>query len=416
MSGARTGGGLRIPVSGARTGGRLRIPVSGARTGGRLRILVSGRIAATPHQGGATWAVLQYLLGLQELGHEVWFVEPVPERQTSPAGAGLARSANAAYARRVLSGAGVDRRWALLAEGTRQTVGLDYPALEAARWDVHVNLSGCLRNPTLTERIPVRIYLDVDPAFTQIWHAVDGLDLGLAGHTHFATVGCGIGTAACPVPAAGIDWYHTLPPVVLSHWTDGAAITRHAMTTVANWRSYGSVTFCGVVYGQRAHSFRAFFDLPGATRVALAAALAIDPGETADLAALARGGWELIDPATVAATPGAYRRFVRSSRGELSIAKSGYVASRSGWFSDRSACYLASGRPVVAQDTGFGARLPTGEGLLAFSTTGEAAEALDRVDADYPLHAAAARRIAVDELDSAAVLGDLLAHAGCDRG
>jgi hypothetical protein len=199
---------------------------------------------------------------------------------------------------------------------------------------------------------------------------------------------------------------------VLSHWTTGAEITRHAMTTVAHWRSYGSVEWDGTTYGQRAHSFREFFDLPGATPVALTPALGIDPGETDDLAALIRGGSALVDPATVAGTPSDYRDFVRSSRGELSIAKSGYVSSRSGWFSDRSACYLASGRPVVAQDTGIGRRLPTGEGLLTFTTCDEAVEALEKVDRDYARHAVAARRLAVDELDSAAVLGNLLQCAG----
>jgi hypothetical protein len=382
----------------------------------RLRILVSGRIASTPNQGGATWAVLQYLVGLRELGHDVWFVEAIPAAQVCPAGAGLAGSDNVAYAERVLSRLGFGGRWAAVAEGTTQAAGLDYRSLAAGRFDVHVNLSGCLREPELVAAIPVRIYVDLDPAFTQVWHGVDGHDLGLDGHTHFATVGSGIGTPACPVPTGGIGWYHTLPPVVLSRWTPAAGITRPAMTTVANWRSYGSTVFDGVSYGQRAHSFRAFLDLPRATHVALRPALAIDPGEVEDLAALARGGWSLVDPAAVAGSPEAYRDFVRSSRGELSIAKSGYVASRSGWFSDRSACYLASGRPVVAQDTGFGRRLPTGEGLLAFSTTAEAVDALERVDADYARHSAAARRIATDELDSAAVLGDLLHHAGVGNG
>jgi hypothetical protein len=377
-----------------------------------LRILVSGRIAATPHQGGATWAVLQYLLGLRELGHQVWFVEAIAAADIRPTGAELPCSVNAVYAEKVMSSFDLEDHWALVIDGTTRTAGLDYRTLAAARWDVHVNLSGVVRDPELTGGIPTRIYVDLDPAFTQVWHLTGDHDLGLAGHTHFATVGSGIDTPGCPVPAGRLSWHHTLPPIVLSYWTPDGKITRQAMTTVANWRSYGSVTCDGVTYGQRAHSFRAFFDLPGATRVALSPALAIDPGETDDLAALARHGWNLIDPASVSSTPYAYRDFVRSSRGELSIAKSGYVASRSGWFSDRSACYLASGRPVVAQDTGFGLRLPTGQGLLTFSTTAEAVEALERVDADYAFHAAAARRIAVDELDSAVVLGELLRAAG----
>lgn len=381
----------------------------------RLRILVSGRIAATPNQGGATWAVLQYLLGLRELGHDIWFAETIPAAQVCPEGAELTGSRNAAYAGRVLSRFGFAEQWTLVVEGTTQTAGRDYESFAATRFDVHVNMSGCLRDARLTAAIPVRIYIDLDPAFTQVWSLVDGHDVGLDAHTHFATVGSGIDTAACPVPTGGISWHHMLPPVVLSHWTSGAEITRYAMTTVANWRSYGSTDFDGVAYGQRAHSFRAFFDLPRATSVALSPALAIDPGETDDLAALARGGWSLFDPAAVAGTPDDYRDFVRASRGELSIAKSGYVDSRSGWFSDRSACYLASGRPVVAQDTGFGRRLPTGEGLLAFSTPAEAVEALEQVDADYVRHAAAARRIATEELDSGRVLADLLRHAGAGR-
>ena len=377
-----------------------------------LRILVSGRIAATPYQGGATWAVLQYLLGLRELGHDVWFVEPIPTAQLGPAGTRLACSRNTAYAVSVFSAIGFKDRWALLREGTTETVGLSYRSIAATAFDVHINVSGALRDPELTDRIPVRLYLDVDPAFTQVWHGIDGHDLGLSGHTHFATVGCGIGTPECPVPTDGIHWHHTLPPVVLSHWTPDAEITRPAMTTVANWRSYGSTELEGVAYGQRAHSFRAFFDLPRATRVALEPALAIDAGEVDDLAALARNGWTFLDPAAVAATPAFYRQVVRSSRGELSIAKSGYVLSRSGWFSDRSACYLASGRPVVAQDTGIGRAMPIGEGLITFSTPAEAVDALERVDADYERHAAAARRIATDELDSAVVLADLLRYAG----
>ena len=377
-----------------------------------LRILVSGRIAATPYQGGATWAVLQYLLGLRGIGHDVWFVEPVPAAQIVPSGAALACSVNARYALEVLSSFGLAGRCAVIAEGTTHAVGLDYQSLATTRFDVFVNLSGSLRDPELTDRIPVRIYVDLDPGFTQVWHGLDGHDLGLDGHTHFATVGCGVGTPDCPVPTGEIQWHHTVPPVVLSHWAPDATITRVAMTTVANWRSYGSTECDGVAYGQRAHSFRAFFDLPRRTAVALAPALAIDPGEIDDLAALAAGGWSLVDPSVVARTPRAYRRFVRSSRGELSIAKSGYVASRSGWFSDRSACYLASGRPVVAQDTGFGRCVPTGAGLLTFSTLDEAAEALARVDADYARHAAGARQIAIDTFESGRVLTDLLEHAG----
>jgi hypothetical protein len=275
-----------------------------------------------------------------------------------------------------------------------------------------LNLSGCLSEGELTAAIPVRAYLDLDPAFTQLWHHAESHDAGLEGHTHFVTVGWGIGEPDSPIPTSGISWHHLLPPVVLSRWTPDRPVAHDAMTTVGNWRSYGAVLYNGVHYGQRVHSFRQFFSLPGRTPVPLAPALAIHPSETADLAALRDHGWLVLDPRPISSSPAAYREFVRTSRGELSIAKSGYVESRSGWFSDRSACYLASGRPVVAQDTGFGRRLPTGRGLLSFTTTEEAAAALDRINAEYALHARAARRIAAAELDSAVVLGGLLDHLG----
>jgi hypothetical protein len=345
----------------------------------------------------------------------VWFVEELDASGLVPAASDLSTSVNAAYCECVLTAHDFGGRWSLIEAGCRASAGLEYASLRRTRWDVHVNLSGCLRDQELIEGIPVRIYVDLDPAFTQVWHNLDGHDLGMDGHTHFATVGWGVGTPACTVPTGTTTWHHILPPIVLDEWTTDAAPVIGAMTTVANWRSYGSVFWDGETLGQRAHSFRAFMGLPALTAVRLAPALAIDAAEVEDLAALRRSGWELLDPSNVASTPGDYRRFVRNSIGELSIAKSGYVRSRSGWFSDRSACYLAAGRPVVAQDTGFGVALPVGDGLLSFSTPEEAADALERVAADPAHHAAAARALAADFLDAHLVLDGLLASAGADR-
>jgi hypothetical protein len=188
---------------------------------------------------------------------------------------------------------------------------------------------------------------------------------------------------------------------------------RHdAYTSVGNWRSYGSIEHGGIHYGQRAHSLRGLIDLPGRVAARFQLALAIHPGEVADLDALQSNGWELLDPGALAGTPAAYAEFVRGSRAELCVAKGGYVESGSGWFSDRSACYLASGRPVVAQDTGFGRRLPTGEGLLAFVTAADAAAAVESVEADPGRHRAAARAIAEEHLDSRRVLSALLERLG----
>jgi hypothetical protein len=210
------------------------------------------------------------------------------------------------------------------------------------------------------------------------------------------------------IPGCDRDWLPTLPPVVLEQWPVADGLEHRAITTVGHWRSYGSIHHDGVQYGQKAHSLRPLIDLPSRTSTELALALAIHPDETADLAALRENDWNLLDPAEIAATPDDYRRFVQGSWAEFGLTKAGYVAADSGWFSDRSACYLASGRPVIAQDTGFGRRLPTGAGLLAFSTADDAVSAIEELQRDYEGHRIAAREIAATHLDSDRVLGSLV--------
>jgi hypothetical protein len=376
-----------------------------------LRILVSGMIAAVPHHGGATWAVLQYLLGFARLGHEVTFVE-----QLEPVGGALEPSPGAAYVRDVAQRFGLEHRWALLRAGTRETAGLPYERVrEAARdADLLINISGILTDEDLTTSVPVRVYLDLDPAFNQLWHA-SGIDMRFGGHTHFVTVGQAIGSPECPVPTSGLDWIGTVPPVVLEHWPhvrDGAGPGAGAFTTVGNWRGYGSVEHEGQHYGQKAHSMRALMSIPTRTDAILRPALDVHPGETPDLEALDRNGWQLLDPAAVAHDPDSYRGFVAGSLAEFGVAKSGYVLSRCGWFSDRSACYLASGRPVLAQDTSFPRFLPTGDGLLAFAGVDDAIAGIEEIRSDYERHAAAARALAEAHLDSDRVLTRLLDRVG----
>jgi hypothetical protein len=284
--------------------------------------------------------------------------------------------------------------------------------VEAARHsDLLINISGMLTGSTaspLFDVIPRRVDLDLDPAFNQLWQAVGGIDMRFEGHTHFVTVGSLLGTPGCTVPTCGRTWIPTLQPVVLSEWPATPGSAGAAWTTVGNWRGYGSVEVDGVRYGQRAHSFRRFMALPRRTRARLQPALAIHAGEAADLDALRAHDWNFVDPMTVARTPDAYRTFIQQSTGELGIAKSGYVASRCGWFSDRSVCYLASGRPVVAQETGFSDVLPTGDGLFAFTTEDEAVAALDRAMAGYDRHCRHARAIAEAHFSAERVLGALL--------
>jgi hypothetical protein len=382
-----------------------------AAGGERLRIVVSGMIAAVPYHGGATWAVLQYLLGFARLGHEVTFVEQI-DSGCEP----LERSAGALYIRDVAAQFGLDGRWALLDPATRETAGCSYESLRenAQAADVLINISGILSDEELVGPVPVRAYLDLDPAFNQLWHA-SGIDMRFDGHTHFVTVGQAIGSPECPVPTCGVDWIGTVPPVVLEHWPRVRAASgpgADAFTTVGNWRGYGSVEHDGRHYGQKAHSMRELMQIPQRTDAVLRLALDVHPDETPDIEALDRHGWQLLDPNAVASDPDAYRNFVSGSLAEFGVAKSGYVLSRCGWFSDRSACYLAAGRPVVAQDTAFPRYLPTGAGLLAFSDTDGAVAGIEAVRSDYDRHSRAARALAEEHLDSDVVLSRLLQRIG----
>ena len=369
-----------------------------------LRILLAGTFAGVPGQGGATWAVLQYALGFRRLGHDVLLVEPAP-----------ADPAVLRYFDRVVAGVGAGLAGrAALVHPDRTATGLPYAdvARFAAAADVVVNLAGVLDDPELIGPAARRLYVDLDPGFTQLWHA-EGIDMHLAGHDAFASVGASLGAAGCPVPTGGIEWIPTLPPVVLDAWPVTETPPVHGFTTVGHWRSYGSMTVGGGHYGQKAHALRALIDLPGrmpGTR--FEPALAIHPGDGRDRDALIAAGWRLLDPAVVAGDPGRYRRFVAGSTGEIGVAKSGYVTSAAGWFSDRSACYLACGRPVVAQDTGWTRHLPAGEGLLAFTDTDSAAAAVAEVLSDRRRHAKAARLVAEDLLDARVVLARLLDRAG----
>jgi hypothetical protein len=218
----------------------------------------------------------------------------------------------------------------------------------------------------------------------------------------------GLGRPGCSIPTCGVSWLTTLQPVVLEQWQADANTAYDALTTVANWRGYGSIEYQDTFYGQKAHSLRRFIDLPARTPEQFSLALAIHPDEKQDLLALQRNGWRLLDPTAVAATPSAYRNFVAGSKAEFGIAKSGYVTSRCGWFSDRSACYLAAGRPVIAQETGFSRFLPTGEGLFTFETTDDVLASLYDLNRDYARHTQAARAIASEYFDSDRVLRRLL--------
>ena len=310
-----------------------------------------------------------------------------------------------AYFGAIVSVFGLERRAALLEPGE--------PLPFEARPDILVNISGMLRGEAFDASIPIRVYLDLDPAFNQLWHAVQGIDVGLEGHTHYVTVGQAIGRPGCSVPTCGLDWVGTLPPVVLDHWPVAERIVHDALTTVGNWRGYGSIEHEGVHYGQKAHSLRRFIELPTLTDERFALALSIHPDETRDLDALTANRWQLLDPARWPELRPRTRKFVQGSKAEFAVAKSGYVESRCGWFSDRSACYLASGRPAIVQQTGF-ERVPPDRRRPVRVRDGRrtCSRRSSELRRDYGRHARAARAIAEEYLDSDRVLTRLLTAVG----
>jgi len=382
--------------------------------------LLAGPIANKPLNGGEAWVRLNWLLGLQRLGFDVCFVERLTAAASvDDAGAPCAPadSVNRRHLEAAMEEHGLGGRWALLGEDGESLAGLGTAEVESLAGEAELlfNHSGHLEGP-LGVAPRRRVYVDLDPAFTQTWSADPALAFSVAGHDHHVSVGLNVGRPDCPLPTGGLDWIPTLPPVALDQWPVAAApdagLSR--FTTVASWRSpSGQIAVAGHPAGGKHHEFRRLLELPGRVGGArFELALDIHPADAADREALLGAGWELVPPDRVAATPDAFADYVRGSAAELSAAQGAYVASRCGWFSDRTAAYLASGRPALVQDTGVGDALPVGTGLLTFSDLAGAEEGARRILAEPEGHAAAARQLACDHLDSDLVLGRLLERIG----
>jgi hypothetical protein len=365
--------------------------------------IVAGALANKPLNGGEAWVRLSWVLGLRRLGFDAWFVERLPS--ADPVGR--------RHFEAVVRDFGLEDRAALLGQGGEALVGIGETELAGIAADAEVlfNVSGHLDGGPVFAGPRCRVYVDLDPGFTQLWHADPSLSFEVGGHDRYVTVGLNVGSAGCPIPSGGIEWIPTLPPVLLDEWPatppPGAPLR---FTSVATWRSpYGQVRIGERLAGLKHHEFRRCMALPELVPEArFELALDIHEGDRADLGSLREHGWEIVSPAEVAATPQAFRAYLQDSGAEFSVAQGVYVEGATGWFSDRTAHYLAGGRPALVQDTGFGRSLDLGQGLLAFSSLDEAASAAREVVAEYPARAAAARGFAERHLDSGRVLGELL--------
>jgi hypothetical protein len=313
------------------------------------------------------------------------------------------------WLRSTMAAQGLEDDWCLLLEDGAgdSAAGLSRPqALERVRRaTVLVDVMGFLADEEMLAAAARRVFLDIDPGFPQMWQQL-GLHRSFGDHDAYATVGLRVGLEGSSVPTCGVEWVRTPQPVVLDQWP--AKPGGRAYTSVATWRGpFEPIDFEGQRYGLRAHQMRAFAGLPGATGVEMELALDIDDADAADAERLREGGWRLVSPER-AATTADYRDYVQTSRAEVGIAKDMYVRSRGGWLSDRSLCYLASGKPVIAQATGFEREVETGAGLLSFADPEEAKAAVAEVEGAYERHSTAARELAAARFDSDRVLSELL--------
>jgi hypothetical protein len=379
-----------------------------------LTIVVGGYIVAYP-LGGMTWHHLNYLLGLEAMGHEVWFLEDsgaysYPYNPVTQA-SGVDSAYGRAYLERNFAEFGFPRRYCYYSEFEDAYYGLRRDELNdlLARADLLLCVSGV--TPIRPERPrPRRLaVIDTDPVFTQLRMASDSEFLNY--YRQFdavATFGRLIGTAACPLPTHGIDWIATNQPIALRHWPLSPAASR-AFTTIGKWEhtTDRNLEFQGKRYlSSKGVEWMKMIDLPSRVPWEMTLGMLAMPGDISER--FSRAGWRLVDPQAATLACRSFADFLRNSAGEFTVAKEIYAGLPSGWFSDRSASYLASGRPVVTQATGFDQWLPVGEGLFSFTTADEAAAALTRISTDYPAHAAAARAIAAEHFDAAKVLASLL--------
>jgi hypothetical protein len=383
-----------------------------------MRIVVAGYLVRYP-LGGYAWQTAHYLVGLQRLGHDVWFYEDTgqyaPAYNPTTDEFGSAYEYGIATAGTFLDRIGCGDRWVFVEtlSGAEYGPGAGMAGELLREADLLVNLSGVSTIPLDGRAGRPAAYVDLDPGVTQLNLANGNKAIRdvLGAHVALFTFGENIGTPRSPIPTGGFRWHPTRQPVVLDFWAH-AGPPRPVYTTIGKWMSRErDIEYEGRRYGwSKREPWLACLDLPVRTRTRFE--MAMDVKAPDDLRCLADSGWRVVDPLEVSSDPWRYREYIRTSRGEFSVAKDMNVRLRSGWFSDRSACYLAAGRPVVLQDTGFGAAVPLGPGLHAFDTLESAARAIQDVEADWKRASAHATALAREWFDAERVLGRMLRTIG----
>jgi len=376
--------------------------------------IVSGAVANKCRNGGETWVRLSWIAALKKLGFSTYFVEQIDRDECTDANGnrtGFHESENVSYFRKVMEDFGLTETAGLICTQGAESVGIqatELPELGASA-EVLINISGHLPFEMLKQLKCPKVYVDIDPGFTQCWQAAGTLGSRLEGHDFYFTIGENIGLRCCSIPTNGLHWRSTRQPVVLNDWPVVTASDRNRFTTVASWRgSFGPVTYQRRTYGLKVHEFRKLIELPSRAEQTFEIALNIHPADQKDIDLLHNWGWRIVDPASIACHPYDFRKYVQQSGAEFSVAQGIYVETNSGWFSDRTVRYLASGKPTLVQETGFRDHLPVGEGLVSFQNLEDAIHGARSIGENYERHSAAARNIAEQYFESDRVLGRML--------
>jgi hypothetical protein len=387
----------------------------------RPKAIVAGALANKPLNGGNAWTRLSWVRGLRDLGFDVMFVEQIDSRvcvDEKGEPTAFVDSTNADYFRKVAAQFDLTETSALLLDDGREVIGCSLPVLRewAEQSQLLVNIGGHLSLGEIRDQVQHRVYFDDDPGYTQFWQIMGSDHSHLEKHDCFYTLGVNIGQSDCAIPAQNVPWRPINPPVVLSDWPVRSSEQLDRFTTIASWRgSYGPIYYGGVRYGLKAHEFRKFISLPSRCEQNFEIALQIHEADRADRDALVAAGWSVREAQELTRFPSDFRDYVQTSGAEFSVAQGIYVQTNSGWFSDRTIRYLASGRPVLVQDTGFGRHLPVGSGLCSFTTLEEAATNAESIARDYQEHCREARRIAEQYFDANVVIGGVLRDLGIHR-
>jgi len=381
--------------------------------------IVTGMIA-TYGVGGVVWDYGQYAIGLERLGFDVYYLEDTGWQTYDPRKGmyGEDGSYGAAYLERSLASISptLGSRWRFRnMDGTAYGLGEEEFGEVLAGADLFLNVSGSTLLRDEYMRCKRKVLIETDPGWNHFrnfprWDANPGWQgaHGYREHDLFFTYAERMGKSDCVLPDMGLSWHPTRPPVIVDRWCSEPP--GDTWTTVMTWQTYaGQMEYRGVTYGTKEIEFAKIEQTPSriGARLQLAVGGLEPPRER-----LRTLGWSVIDSEEISRTPEDYRHYIQRSRGEFSVAKNVYVATRSGWFSCRSTCYLAAGRPVVIQDTGFSDLIPVGTGIVAFSNPEQALAGLTDVERNYTEHQEAAQELARTHFSSEVVLGDLLERVG----